>query len=193
MSSLSGGSSTAIPGATVLGQNVSVGPSGALGWIPHIGRGRFRHHENLGLRVGKDLLHSLIFFIIGLIIYFAFPKRMGVVRETIRTRFWLSLVRRLRLSDRRLRGARPSHDHLHRDLRRGSRGPDLRTRDRRNRGCGPEPPRGSDRPSIRDDARGVDPIAPDRPRDPLGRSDHLPAPECPPTAASSTASARRSS
>ncbi len=80
------------PGATVLGQNVSVGPAGALGWIPHISRGRFHRHENAGIQIGKDILRSLVFFIIGLIIFFAFPKRMGVVRETIRSRFWLSLV-----------------------------------------------------------------------------------------------------
>lgn len=79
-------------GATVLGQNVSVGPAGALGWIPHMGHRRFHEEEGAGIRIGKDFLQCLVFFVIGMIIFFAFPKRMGVVRESIRTRFWLSLV-----------------------------------------------------------------------------------------------------
>jgi len=81
------------PGATVHGQNVSVGPAGAFGWVPRFpGSGNLFHHRSAGGLISRDILRCLGFFIVGLIIFFAFPKRMGVVRETIRTRFWLSLV-----------------------------------------------------------------------------------------------------
>jgi hypothetical protein len=79
------------PGATVMGQNVSIGPAGALGWIPRWGISH-RHHESSPGRIGGDVARAIVFFLIGLIMLLAFPRRMAVVRETIRTRFWLSLV-----------------------------------------------------------------------------------------------------
>ena len=45
-----------------------------------------------GLSIWWDFLRYAGFFLIGLILYYAFPQRMGVVRETTRSRFWLSLL-----------------------------------------------------------------------------------------------------
>ncbi len=83
-------------GATVLGQNVSVGvlPKGFARLIPHAKMGH-RHADGDGggvLSIWWAFLRYAGIFLVGLVLYLAFPKRMATVRETTRSRFWLSLV-----------------------------------------------------------------------------------------------------
>ncbi len=79
-------------GATVLGQNVS------MGFVPkEIGRfmGRVGARDEdgfAGIKIWWDFLKLIGFFLVGLVLYLAFPRRMTVIRETARSRFWLSLV-----------------------------------------------------------------------------------------------------
>jgi hypothetical protein len=83
-------------GATVLGQNVSVGvvPKGFARLIPHAKFGhRDSDHEGGGvLSVWWAFLRYAGVFLVGLVLYLAFPRRMATIRETTRSRFWLSLV-----------------------------------------------------------------------------------------------------
>lgn len=83
-------------GATVQGQNVSVGvlPKGFARLIPHAKSG---HHESdhdgaSVLSMWWAFLRYAGVFLVGLVLYLAFPKRMTTIRETTRSRFWLSLV-----------------------------------------------------------------------------------------------------
>jgi hypothetical protein len=83
-------------GAIVHGQNVSVAtfPKG-LGrwWWPRVDH-RVKFSEGISpvLCIGKDLLRYLAFFVIGLVLCLAIPKRRIVVRSTLRGHFWMSLL-----------------------------------------------------------------------------------------------------
>lgn len=79
-------------GAVVLGQNVS------MGFVPkEFGRlmaraGGKDHDGFVGVKIWWDFLRAIGFFLIALVLYLAFPKRIMVIRETSRSRFWLALV-----------------------------------------------------------------------------------------------------
>jgi len=81
-------------GTIVRGQNVSVGvfPKVFGPWLPHAGIKEIHHRAGSAMRILGDLLCYIGFFVIGLVLYLAFPERMGIVRQTNRSRFWLSLV-----------------------------------------------------------------------------------------------------
>lgn len=87
-----GGSLDREEGATVLGQNVS------MGFVPkEFGRlmaraGGKDHDGFIGIKIWWDFLRVIGFFLIALVLYLAFPRRMTVIRETARSRFWLALV-----------------------------------------------------------------------------------------------------
>jgi hypothetical protein len=83
-------------GATVHGQNVSVaGFPKAFGrwWMPRTG-----HHyradsgESSSLCVVRDTLRYIAFFVVGMILCLALPQKRGIVRSTLRSRFWMSLL-----------------------------------------------------------------------------------------------------
>jgi hypothetical protein len=83
-------------GAVVHGQNVSVAtfPKG-LGkfWWPHMGRNyRTTSSEASVACVWRDTLRYVAFFVVGLILCLALPRRRGVVRSALRARFWMSLL-----------------------------------------------------------------------------------------------------
>jgi hypothetical protein len=83
-------------GATVLGQNVSVGvlPKGFARLIPRASVGHHDADDEGGgvLAMWWAFLRYAGVFLVGLVLYLAFPKRMATIRETTRSRFWLSLV-----------------------------------------------------------------------------------------------------
>jgi hypothetical protein len=83
-------------GATVLGQNVSVGvlPKGFARLMPHAKFGSRHSDDGDGgvLSVWWAFLRYAGIFLVGLVLYLAFPKRMATIRETSRSRFWLCLV-----------------------------------------------------------------------------------------------------
>jgi hypothetical protein len=82
-------------GAVLEGQEVSVsmGPWNINRWLwgfPQ--RTYIPHYGARGLSIWWDFLRYAGFFLIGLILYYAFPKRMAVIRETTRSSFWLGLL-----------------------------------------------------------------------------------------------------
>lgn len=80
-------------GGTIRGESVSIGawPFGVPG-VFRIGGETLRRPESTLLRIWWDLLRYAGFFLVGMILYLAFPRRFEVGQSTIRSRFWLSLV-----------------------------------------------------------------------------------------------------
>lgn len=83
-------------GATVHGQNVSVGvlPKGFARVFPRVhmdGSGKESGTETV-LKIWSVFIRYAAIFLVGLALYLAFQKRATIVRETTRSRFWLSLV-----------------------------------------------------------------------------------------------------
>jgi hypothetical protein len=83
-------------GATVHGQNVSVGvlPKGFARVFPraHVTGHGDGHGEEAILKIWSVFVRYAAIFLVGLALYLAFQKRATIVRETTRSRFWLSLV-----------------------------------------------------------------------------------------------------
>jgi hypothetical protein len=88
-----GGSVDSEDGAVLHGQEVSVG-MGPLNWGRFVGP-RIHvdtHRGARALAIWWDFLKYFGFFLVGMILYFAFPQRSGIVRQTTRQNFWLALL-----------------------------------------------------------------------------------------------------
>ncbi len=83
-------------GATVHGQNVSVAglPKGfGKWWRPRWDhRDRGASDESSAACILGDTLRYVAFFVVGLVLCLALPRKRTIVRSTLRARFWMSLL-----------------------------------------------------------------------------------------------------